>query len=237
MKNLIKCICLITIVIYIGFNSRNYATYTGNDPWGVKPKCYNSKSHTARLVRLANITHSVLDSMEIDHWLVYGSLWGPLRGIQGPLPWDHDVDFGIRGEGKFSKISLAEFKSRFIAAGLGVTDRYKMTGAFTVGGSIDVFVFYDYRGNLWRGGYEPWIFFVNYWLYHSFPTKLVQPPLSKVRFGSFDAPFPQDGMEMVKHLYPFSWWKIVTPPGCEDYYRIDIDKNNLTIMRKKEKTD
>ena len=205
---------LLSVLVYIGASCLNYATYTGNDPWDL-PKCFNSKFHSDHLVRLAHKTHLILDSMGIEHWLMYGSLWAPLRGIPGPLPWDHDVDFGIRGHGNFSKIALEEFKARFRAARLVVADILYSTGSFTIGGCIDIFVFYDYRGTLWRDGYEPWIFYINYRLYHSFPAKLVQQPLPKVRFGSFNVSFPRGGMEIVKHLYPFNWWKVVKPVGCD----------------------
>lgn len=213
-----KGLLLLSFMVYIGLNCLNYATYTGNDPWGVKPKCYNSKFHTDRLIRLAQKTHSILNQMGIEHWLMYGSLWGPLRGIPGPLPWDHDVDFGIKGEGNFSKMPIKDFKARFRAAGFGVADRLKATGSLTLGGAVDIFVFYDYHGYLWRGGYEPWTFYINYRLYHTFPARLLKQPLPKVRFGSFNVSFPRGGMEIVKHLYPFNWWKEVKPVGCEDEY-------------------
>lgn len=40
--------------------------------------------------------------MGIDCWLMYGFIWGLLRGIDGFFLWDDDVDFGINGDGKFS---------------------------------------------------------------------------------------------------------------------------------------
>jgi len=73
--------------------------------------------------------------MGIEHWLMYGSLWGPLRGIPGPLPWDHDVDIGMNGDGNFSKIPVDEFKARFEAVGLGVVDEVKVSGSFSVLGN------------------------------------------------------------------------------------------------------
>ena len=167
-------------------------------------------------MKIANKTHFVLDSMGIEHWLMYGSLWGHLRGIPGPLPWDHDVDFGIDGNGNFGKIPLDEFKAKFKAAGLGVEDRLQETSSFRIQGSVEIFVFYNYRGTMMRSGYETWILYINYRLYHSFPARLVQQPLPKVRFGSFNIAVPREGIEMMKHLYPFNWWKVVKPASCEN---------------------
>ena len=219
----IKKITLLTllsvVLIYIGASFVDYSYYTGNSltPWAVSPrKCIHSKHYTARLIDIANQTHVVLDSMGIEHWLIYGSLWGPLRGIPGPLPWDHDVDFGIDGDGNFSKISLEEFKATFKAAGLSVEDTLQETSTFLIQNSLGITVFYNYRGTMMRAGYEPWIFFINYRLYHSFPARLVKQPLSKVRFGSFNISVPREGIEIMKHLYPFNWRKVVKPASCEN---------------------
>ena len=76
--------------------------------------------------------------MGIEHWLIYGSLWSPLRGIPGPLPWDHDVDFGIDGGGNFGKISLEEFKATFQAAGLSVEDALQETSTFFIQKSLGI---------------------------------------------------------------------------------------------------
>ena len=209
-------ILLFLVLIYICVSFVDYAHYNGNRPWASKPKCYNSKDYTALLVRLANKTHVVLDSLGIHHWLIYGSLWGPLRGIPGPLPWDHDVDIGFNGDGNFSKIPLDEFKAAFEAAGLEVDDdTLKSTGSFLVGRHIGLIVFYDYRGTMMRTGYETWLFFINYRVYHSFPARLLQQPLPKVKFGSFNISVPRGGMEVMRYLYPFNWWKVVKPASCK----------------------
>ena len=207
---------LFCVMTYIAASFVDFAYYTGNRPWASQPECFNSKDHTDRLVRLANQTHSILDSMGIEHWLMYGSLWGPLRGIPGPLPWDHDVDFGFDGDGNFSKIPLEEFKARFTEAGLEIANRLQSSSSFLVGGSVELFVFYNHRGSMMRAGYEPWLFYFNYRLYHSFPARLVEQPLPKVKFGSIDISVPRGGMEIIKQLYPFNWWKVVKPAGCEN---------------------
>ena len=59
-----------------------------------------------------------------------------------------------------------------------------------------------------RSGYESWLFYIHYRFRHSFPSKLLQHPLPKVKFGSFNFSVPRGGIEIMKHLYPLiggSW--------------------------------
>ena len=210
---------LVAVLIYIGANLVDVDGYTGNKFWRPVTPCFKSKQHTAGLIELAHKTHLVLDSMGVDHWLMYGSLWGPLRGIPGPLPWDHDVDIGIDGNGNFKKIPLKNFKAKFEAAGLGLIDKLQESRYLSVKGygeSVGLFLYYNYRGTMMRSGYESWIFFIHYRFRHSFPAKLLQHPLPKVKFGSFNISVPRGGIEIMKHLYPTNWWKVVKPKSCKD---------------------
>ena len=210
---------LVAVVIYIGASLVDVDGYTGNKFWRPVTPCFKSKQHTAGLIELAHKTHLVLDSMGVDHWLMYGSLWGPLRGIPGPLPWDHDVDIGIDGNGNFKKIPLKNFKAKFEAAGLGLIDKLQESRYLSVKGygeSAGLFLYYNYRGTMMRSGYESWIFFIHYRFRHSFPAKLLQHPLPKVKFGSFNISVPRGGIEIMKHLYPTNWWKVVKPKSCKD---------------------
>ena len=218
-KKVVTGILLCCVLTYIGASLVDYDRYTGNKFWRPVPECFDSQDHTNRLTKLAHKIHLILESMGIEHWLMYGSLWGPLRGIPGPLPWDHDVDIGMNGDGNFSKIPVDEFKARFEAAGLGVVDELKVRGSFSVLGkneSLGLFLFYNRRGIMMRSGYEPWVLYIHYRLRHTFPARLVQQPLPKVRFGSFNISFPRGGIEIMKHLYPFNWWKVVKPANCKN---------------------
>ena len=210
---------LVLVLIYIGANLVDVDGYTGNKFWRPVTPCFKSKQHTAGLIELAHKTHLVLDSMGVDHWLMYGSLWGPLRGISGPLPWDHDVDIGIDGNGNFKKIPLEKFKAQFKAACLGLIDKFQESRYLSVkgyGGSVGLFLYYNYRGTMMRSGYESWLFYIHYRFRHSFPAKLLQHPLPKVKFGSFNISVPRGGIEIMKHLYPTNWWKVIKPKSCKD---------------------
>ena len=125
----LKRLCLLVgllftvIVVFLQINFITPGRYTGNKPWGSAPKCKNTEEDIDRLVQLTYKVHSILESMGIDSWLMYGSIWGSLRGIQGPLPWDDDVDLAINGDGEFSKMTFEDFKALFTALGLSVESR------------------------------------------------------------------------------------------------------------------
>ena len=213
------------VLMYVGLSFMNFSPYTGNKVWKTTPPCFDSNKPRTSLVKLAHKMHLILDSMGIEHWLMYGSLWGPLRGIPGPLPWDYDVDIGINGDdGNFSKVPFEEFKARFTSAGLKVTDKSLRSGNLMLvdqnsenGEKGEVFIFYNHRGVMTLAGYETWIFYINYRVYNSFPAVLVKQPLPKVRFGFFNISAPRGGIEIMKYLYPFSWWKVVKPANCEQF--------------------
>jgi len=217
----LKYLLFLTVVIYVGLSCFNYSLYTGNKPGTLPHPCSENEEYRAILVDLAYKTHLVLDHLGVEHWLMYGSLWGPLRGIQEPLPWDFDVDFGINGSnGIFNKLTWEEFKANFSAVGMRVFDHLESSGLLTLrpqssGAKVDVFLFYDRGGYMMRSGYETWLFFINYLLYHRFPSRLVQKPLPKVKFGHFNFSVPREGIEIMKYLYRFDWWKVVKPVGCQ----------------------
>ena len=216
----LKLLLFLAVVTYVGFSCLNYSLYTGNKPGTLPPPCSETDEYRAILMDMAYKTHLILDSLGVEHWLMYGSLWGPLRGIQEPLPWDFDVDYGINGSNAiFNKLTWEEFKAKFSEAGLRVFDHIE-SSALTLrpkssGANVDIVLYYDRGGYMMRSGYETWLFFLQYLLYHRFPSRLVQKPLPKVKFGHFNISVPREGIEIMKYLYRFDWWKVVKPVGCE----------------------
>ncbi|EDO41158.1 predicted protein [Nematostella vectensis] len=157
--------------------------------------------------------------MELPHWLMYGSIYGAMR-YDAPLPWDNDVDMGMRRE-DFDSIDFMEFSAKFKAAGIEFRNGLAQAGKFhftKIGGKleVDLFLFRDYGGVLWRTGIEPWLLYVHYRRHHTFPTWLVKLPLPKTKFGSFEIGLPRGEFEILKHLYPDDWWKVVKPQACHD---------------------
>lgn len=147
---------------------------------------------------------------------------GATKRYRGPLPWDDDVDLAINGEGPFSQIAFEEFQALFTVRGLSVESRLWQSSLMVISEkgqswpTLDLFVYYDYNGIMGRPGVESKLMPINYRLYHSFPSSLVQPPLPKVKFGFFNISIPRNGIEIMKHLYPYNWWKVVKPVGCEN---------------------
>ena len=208
------------VIIYLGLGFADVYPRTITKHKKPAHGCFNSSSDKERtlLVKLTHKIHTILDSMGIQHWLMYDSLWGPLRGIPGPLPWDYDVKIGINAYGNFSKVPFVEFNTRLTAAGLKVTDNTRRSGNVFVEENEakgNLFIFYNHGGVLTRTGYETWIFFINHRLYHSFPALLVKQPLPLVRFGYFNMSVPRGGIEIMKYLYPFSWWKEMERANCQ----------------------
>ena len=215
-------VLFIITVVFVKINLMTPGRYTGNKPWGPSPKCKNSGEEIRQLVQLTYKVHAILENVGIDCWLMYGSIWGPLRGIEGPLPWDDDVDLAINGDGNFSQMTFEEFKASFTVLGLSVESSLWRSSLIVIAEkdsswpTLDLFVFYDKNGVMTRPGFESWLMPINYKLYHTFPSRLVEPPLPKVKFGFFNISVPRNGVEIMKHLYPYNWWKVVKPKGCED---------------------
>lgn len=212
---------LIVTVVWLKINFNSPGRYTGNKPWGPLPKCQNSEQDIDRLVQLTFKVHVILESMGIDCWLMYGSIWGPLRGIEGPLAWDDDVDLAINGDSQFSQMTFEKFKAFFTVAGLSVENQLWLNSKVIISEedtrpSLDLFVFYDYDGMMKRAGIETWLTPIHFNLYHSFPSSLVEQPLPKVKFGFFSISVPRNGTEIMKYLYRYNWWKVVKPVNCRN---------------------
>ena len=198
---------------YVYITAQSHADYV-KDP---TVKCSHPDEEMGQLINLTYQIHTILDSLGIDHWLMYGSIFGAHRA-NGPLPWDYDVDIGMKGE-QFSKLSLEEFLAPFKVAGIEIEDHLGRNGlmAFTRSGwplHVDTFTFYDYNGMRKRPGWAAWLLFVNYRLHHTFPSGLVESPMPKAKFGFFHISVPRGGDEILKYLYRDNWWKEVKPLGC-----------------------
>lgn len=215
---------LLLVVTFLGalyflFNYQNYSKYTGNRPFTMPGTCRNlSVESMSHLLYLTQKVHQILEENEIEHWLCYGSVFGALRQ-KGPLPWDDDVDIGIRGDGKLSQMDLSTFLNLFESAGLKATNWWRRSRLIQISNGhphlkVDLMAFYKCGKWMKRSGWETWIGYFNYDRYHTFPATLVKPPLPKMPFGNFDMPVPQDGIEIQKYLYPSDWWKVVKPAQC-----------------------
>lgn len=168
------------------------------------------------LKELTKDMHEVLNELELTHVLIYGSLWGALR-YKDPLPWDNDVDMALYDE-EVSKIDFNTLKRKFNERNINISYRlwlgtYRVTRGDTARGDLMVFR-KSLFGYMWRTGIEPWVFFVNYRRFHTFPASLIQEPLPKMEFAGVNISVPREGIEIQKYFYPHDWWKESKPRGC-----------------------
>ena len=207
-------------VAYAAITLQSFDRYTGNLPYRSQGICRNRTAReTELLLEMAYKVHGILKKMEIQHWLIYGSVFGALRRDNAPQPWDEDVDFGMDGDGALSTIDLSEFQESFREAGLDVIDGWSNSHAFNIvsrnpelrGFKVDLVAFYRYGKWMKRRGWGPWLMFMNFNRYHTFPVRLAEPPLPTMRFGPGNLPVLRGGMEVQKHIYPNDWWKVVKP--------------------------
>ncbi|KAJ7384154.1 hypothetical protein OS493_023482 [Desmophyllum pertusum] len=61
--------------------------------------------------------------------------------------------------------------------------------------ALHLFVFYDHNGMMSRSGISSWLMPINFKVYHTFPSRLVEQPLPKVKFGFFNISVPRNGNE------------------------------------------
>ena len=219
---ILSVVFIVLLVLYIELNLRNYGLYTGNHPlFSAQPCEYLDSKQKQQLLDMAHTVHKILDDFGIEHWLMYGSVFGAFRA-QGPLPWDNDVDIGFNGTGVFASMTFDNFIKPFTAKGLKVYHKRWITSNVMKVYSdalphikVDLFALYNYRGWMKRAGLETWIFALNYNLHDTFPARLLDKPLPKVPFGNFTMPVPREGIEIQKYLYPDDWWREVKPVTCQ----------------------
>jgi len=206
--------------IYYLISKQTFARYTGRHPFNPIMKCRNLTSlQMDQLLNLSYKVHQVLDELGVEHWLMYGSLLGALRG-HAPLVWDDDADIGLDGDGTLKALSKTEFIEKLKSVGAKhVGDFCSRDGLITIQDgnsefSVDMVVFN--RSGKWmkRLGWATWLFYFQYNNFHTFPAKLIEQPLPKIQFGFFNISAPRGGKEILKYIYPTDWWKVVKPPEC-----------------------
>ena len=136
---------------------------------------------------------------------------------KNPLPWDYDMDVGIRYE-DLEDINIEDLFKEFNKRGIRIEYRpyagiYKLWKGTITG---DIIIFRDYYNNgiMRRIGIESWLLFGHYRYYQQFPKRLVEKPLPLMTFAGFNYSVPREGIEIQKYLYPRNWWKEIVPPDC-----------------------
>ncbi|XP_020622432.1 uncharacterized protein LOC110060030 [Orbicella faveolata] len=216
---LLNIITVVSIIYYL-ISTQTFARYTGRHPFNPIMKCRNlTNLQMDQLLSLSYKVHQVLDELRVEHWLMYGSLLGALRG-HAPLAWDDDVDIGLDGDGTLKTLSKTAFIEKLKSVSAKQIDDFRpRDGLIKIHDgnsefSVDLVVFN--RSGKWmkRLGWATWLLYFQYNNFHTFPAKLIEQPLPKIQFGFFSISAPRGGKEILKYIYPTDWWKVVKPPGC-----------------------
>ena len=92
----------------------------------------------------------------------------------------------------------------------GLIKIYNENSAF----SVDLIIFYRSKNWMKRPGWASRLFYLHCNNSHKFPTKLIEQPLPKARFGFFSISVPRNGSEMLKYNYSPDWLKVVEHLQC-----------------------
>ncbi|KAG0441684.1 hypothetical protein HPB47_015887 [Ixodes persulcatus] len=50
---------------------------------------------------------------------------------------------------------------------------------------------------------------------HCFPAELIAVPMNVVPFLGTKVAVPHEGIEVLKYMFPDTWWKEIIPPNCK----------------------
>ena len=115
-------IITVTTTMYYLVNMQNLGRYTGRNPFNTVMKCRNfTKLQMDQLLSLSYKVHQVLEELRVEHWLMYGSLLGALRG-HAPLAWDDDTDIGLDGDGRLKTLSKTVLIEKLKSVGARYVD-------------------------------------------------------------------------------------------------------------------
>jgi len=214
------CFSVFSVIVYISLNMQSHAWYANRKnqyllPAGKGHSCQTPKMEMMELKELTRDMDSILKELKVTHVLIYGSLWGAIR-YNDPLPWDNDVDMALFDE-EVQHLDVELLIEKFKQRNIDISYRlwfgtYRVTRGTARG---DLMVFRkSFFGDMWRTGIEPWVFFVNYRRFHTFPAALVEQPLPKTLFAGVNISVPRHGIEIQKHFYPHDWWIESKPRGC-----------------------
>ena len=150
---------------------------------------------------------------------MYGSLVGALR-LQAPLAWDKDIDIGLDGDGRLKELGKTKFFENLKSVGAKkITDNWSRDGLIKIYNensefSVDLIIYHRSENWMKRPGWASRLFYLHCNNSHKFPTKLIEQPLPKARFGFFSISVPRNGSEMLKYNYTPDWLRVVQHLQC-----------------------
>lgn len=190
-----------------------------------KNECLNRRpADQLRVIYLAERVHRALQILEVQHFICYESLWASLYN-EGPRPWEHTVEMCVIGNALTNQDE--GFIARFFRTQDLVLDYNMLEGAYVVklvdtvnfpglpnavgpDVSARLVLFQQRSGSMMRkAGLKRALLpdDCENPLLECFPSLLVLPPLSEIKFGPHQLfPAPREGIEIQKYHYPEDWW-------------------------------
>lgn len=219
---------LFGVFILILFCTVNYIYYK----WYVDDsECFVSKETHKKLGKLLENIEEALKALNLTYFMCYQTLWAALK-VKKPLPWQKDIDLCVLNK-EISAIDEGYLARTFKRYGLSINYN-------SGGGYYRVFKF----GNI--SPYAKLTVFEEDLVTHQmrrvgwihrmlppnsceelncFPPELISTPLPKIAFGDYLLPAPSNGIEIQKYLYPYSWWKEITPTNCPQLNDKDLSNS------------
>lgn len=191
--------------------------------------------------RLVYEVHGVLDTLDLTHFLCYGSLFGQVRRA-ATLPWEKDAEFCVLNE-EFEKHDELFIKRAFKKVGLDVVyDSAEGLYVVKVAKEPEIVAKLSEKISPQFSGYVQLIVFAVDkdiqvdgevmrhrvgWKrrllppdcdYSStldcYPKRLSEVPLPLKLFGTQAVPVPREEFEILKFHFPKNWWREEKPLNC-----------------------
>ncbi|CAN7937436.1 unnamed protein product [Ixodes hexagonus] len=165
---------------------------------------------------------SSLESLELTGYLCYYALWGALKQ-EGPLPWTKRIELCLRNE-ELAGVDEGHLLRKFRLNGVHVhydsaNGIYKAT-LMKGSNACEVFLYVFEEDKIVRkvrkvGWKNRLIPPTACDVLHCFPSGLIAPPLKEATFLGTKVEVPHEGIEVLKYMFPDTWWKEIVPPNCK----------------------
>ncbi|XP_055930531.1 uncharacterized protein LOC129960856 [Argiope bruennichi] len=206
---ILSSIIIFFVVMYVFWNNSQEVT-----------DCFMSKEALKKVEHFLEMVQKPLEELRLTYFLCYNSLWGALK-VKGPLPWQNSVDLCVLNK-EVAAIDEGFLIRTFKRHSLNIV--YNSAGGYyrisrfnelVPSATITVFEEDSITNQMRRVG------FIHRMLppnsceeLNCFPPELIASPIPTISFGDVFVPAPRDGIEIQKYLFPYSWWKEVTPLNC-----------------------
>lgn len=174
---------------------------------------------------LLSLFPKVLDSLSaqgVSSFLCYYALWGSLKE-QRPLPWTNKAELCLQNE-ELSRLDegqlLKSFRRHGVLAHYDSANGLYRAKLKEGSGACEVYLYVFEEDKIVRRvrrvGWKHRLLPPDACdTLHCFPVSLLTPPLKETTFLGARVSVPHEGIEVLKYMFPDSWWKGEVPPKCD----------------------